>query len=92
VGDAIKKVGIIPAGDTLEFNATNGEFYITAVDIAGNESAPSNTIQIGEPSESSTDKENAAKPPKEEKPKDSAEEDSDHHDGEEDHPPRTEND
>ncbi|MBS4191646.1 penicillin-binding protein [Bacillus sp. FJAT-49705] len=65
-GDTVKKVGSITAGDKLSYNASNGEYYVTAVDIAGKESAPSNTIQIGQP-EPPPDKDNPSKPPKEDK-------------------------
>lgn len=65
--DGATKVGIVSAGDTLSFKAGNGEYYITAVDIAGKESAPSNIIQVGEKPEA-PDKEEP-KPPQE-KPQD----------------------
>jgi penicillin-binding protein 1B len=59
-----KKVGTIKAGSKLSYNAGNGNFYVTAVDIAGQESAPSNVIKIGE------EKPEEPKEPKEpEKPK-----------------------
>jgi penicillin-binding protein 1B len=41
-----KKVGSINAGSSLAFSAGNGAFYVTAVDIAGQESAPSNTVNF----------------------------------------------
>jgi len=47
-GSGAKKVGSIPAGSAFSFNSSNGDFYITAVDIAGNESEPSNIVQIGQ--------------------------------------------
>ncbi len=65
--DGAQKIGIVSAGDTLSFKAGNGEYYITAVDIAGKESAPSNIILIGEKPEA-PDKEEP-KPPQE-KPQD----------------------
>lgn len=68
-GDSIIKAGSISAGDSLSFSAPKGEFYITAVDIAGKESAPSNIIQIGKLDEAPADKNDPAKPPKEDKPK-----------------------
>lgn len=40
------KVSSIKAGSSLSFNATEGSYYVTAVDIAGNESPPSNMIVI----------------------------------------------
>lgn len=43
----IQKVKSIKSGDSLSFTAENGSYYVTAVDIAGNESAPSNLVQIG---------------------------------------------
>lgn len=41
------KVASIISGSTLAFNATNGIYYVTAVDIAGNESVPSNQVVVG---------------------------------------------
>ncbi|WHX39635.1 transglycosylase domain-containing protein [Mesobacillus sp. AQ2] len=58
-----KKVGSIKAGEKLSFNAGDGVFYVTAVDIAGKESAPSNIIEIGKKPEPKD-------PPKDDKPKD----------------------
>jgi len=46
-----KKVGSIKAGAALSFKGGNGSYHVTAVDIAGKESAPSNVIQIGKPAE-----------------------------------------
>ncbi|WP_404329560.1 transglycosylase domain-containing protein [Mesobacillus maritimus] len=43
-----KKVGTLKAGSKLSYKAGNGNFYVTAIDIAGKESAPSNVIKIGE--------------------------------------------
>ncbi len=57
-GTSYKKVASIKAGATLAYNAANGIFYVSAVDIAGRESAASNLIQIGKT------------PPKDDKPKD----------------------
>ena len=57
-----KKVGSIKSGADLVFNAGDGSFYVTAVDIAGKESAPSNIIEIGKPE--------PEKPPADPKPKD----------------------
>lgn len=58
-----QKVGSIKAGAALTFKAGNGAFYVTAVDIAGKESAASNMIEIGKPAEPAT-------PPADPKPKD----------------------
>ncbi|MBM4762588.1 peptidoglycan glycosyltransferase [Bacillus sp. B15-48] len=57
-----RRVSSIKAGTNLSFTAGNGSYYVTAVDIAGQESAPSNLINIGEekPQEPET-----TKPPKE---------------------------
>lgn len=41
------KVAAIQAGEPLTFNGENGLYYVTAVDIAGNESAPSANLLIG---------------------------------------------
>lgn len=62
------KVDSILAGDVLSYKAANGEYYITAVDIAGKESAPSNIIKIGETEETPPAKEDPVKPPQQEKP------------------------
>jgi penicillin-binding protein 1B len=43
-----KKVASIKAGSSLSYSAGNGSFHVTAVDIAGKESAPSNVVKIGE--------------------------------------------
>ena len=56
-GTSYKKVASIKAGATLAYNAANGIFYVSAVDIAGRESSASNLIQIGKT------------PPKDDKPK-----------------------
>lgn len=50
------KVASITNGSKLSYNAGNGTYYVTAVDIAGKESVPSNLVEIG-----------AAPPPKEDK-------------------------
>ncbi len=63
------KIGIVSAGSTLSYRAGNGEYYITAVDIAGKESPPSNSIAVGKSVETPPDKTEPANPP-EEKPKD----------------------
>lgn len=41
------KVGSIKTGSALSFTGGNGKYYVTAVDIAGQESAPSNEVLIG---------------------------------------------
>ncbi|MFE8704159.1 transglycosylase domain-containing protein [Cytobacillus sp. FJAT-54145] len=41
------KVASIKAGLPLSHTGGNGIYYVTAVDIAGNESAPSNEVQVG---------------------------------------------
>lgn len=41
------KVASINAGSKLTTTVGNGSIYVTAVDIAGNESAPSNKVDIG---------------------------------------------
>uniref|UniRef100_UPI0002D65632 transglycosylase domain-containing protein n=1 Tax=Robertmurraya massiliosenegalensis TaxID=1287657 RepID=UPI0002D65632 len=42
-----KKVASIKAGEELSYKGDNGLYYVTAVDIAGQESAPSDEIRIG---------------------------------------------
>lgn len=41
------KIASINSGSSLSYNVGNGSFYVTAVDIAGNESAPSNVVEVG---------------------------------------------
>jgi penicillin-binding protein len=41
------KVGSIISGSSLSYPASMGSYYVTAVDIAGNESVPSNQIDVG---------------------------------------------
>ena len=47
-----KKVASIKAGGSLSYSGGNGSYYVTAVDIAGKESAPSNTASVGQPAKS----------------------------------------
>lgn len=61
------KVGSIVNGSARSFAAGNGAYYVTAVDIAGKESAPSNVVEIGAP-DKPEDQPVAGKPG--EKPKD----------------------
>ncbi|CAM3762324.1 transglycosylase domain-containing protein [Mesobacillus zeae] len=42
-----KKVSSIKAGTALSYSGGKGEFYVTAVDVAGKESGPSNAVKIG---------------------------------------------
>ncbi len=42
------KVASIKVGAALSFTGGNGSYYVTAVDIAGNESAPSGEVRIGQ--------------------------------------------
>ncbi|WP_057772087.1 transglycosylase domain-containing protein [Cytobacillus dafuensis] len=65
-GGTIKKVGSITAGDQRSYQVSTGEYYVTAVDIAGKESAPSNVIQFGQ-TEPPPDKDQPSEPPKEDK-------------------------
>jgi penicillin-binding protein len=66
-----KKVGTVKAGSSLSFKAGNGTIHVTAVDIAGKESKPSNVVEIGKKPEEEKPKEEKPKEekPKEEKPK-----------------------
>jgi penicillin-binding protein len=41
------KVAGIKSGSSLSFNASDGMYYVTAVDIAGKESGPSNQVRVG---------------------------------------------
>lgn len=70
-----QKVGSIKAGADLVFKAGSGAFYVTAVDIAGKESAPSNIVEIGvpkdpKPADPPTDPKPKDPPPTDPKPKD----------------------
>ncbi|MGA9227993.1 MAG: transglycosylase domain-containing protein [Mesobacillus sp.] len=60
-----QKIGSIKAGADLVFKAGSGAFYVTAVDIAGKESAPSNIVEIGVPKDPKP-----ADPPTDPKPND----------------------
>ena len=50
-----QKVASIKAGGSLSYSGGNGSYYVTAVDIAGRESAPSNTASVGQPAEKPVD-------------------------------------
>jgi penicillin-binding protein 1B len=41
------KVASIKGGSSLSYNASDGIYYVTAVDIAGKESGPSNQVVVG---------------------------------------------
>ncbi|WRP05744.1 transglycosylase domain-containing protein [Rossellomorea aquimaris] len=43
------KVGSVKSGGSYSVSVGNGDFYVVAVDVAGKQSAPSNTVQIGKP-------------------------------------------
>jgi len=60
-----KKVKTVKAGENLSYKGGNGSFHVTAVDIAGKESAPSNVVKIGEEKK----KEKEVEQKKQEKPK-----------------------
>lgn len=58
-----RKVASIKAGGKLSFSGGGGSYYVTAVDIAGKESAPSNIVsKDGKPVEVEKPKENKPKP------------------------------
>lgn len=46
-GASARKVASINSGSGLSFTAGSGSYYVTAVDIAGRESAPSNLVTVG---------------------------------------------
>jgi len=46
-GNEKSLVKSVKASETLSFQAQNGQYFVVAVDIAGNESPPSNIVQIG---------------------------------------------
>jgi penicillin-binding protein len=50
-----KRIASIQAGGSLSHRAGTGSYYVTAVDIAGNESAPSNKVSTGQPVEAPAD-------------------------------------
>ncbi|WP_338472057.1 transglycosylase domain-containing protein [Niallia sp. XMNu-256] len=58
------KIATIKAGQSLSYQGDPGSYYITAVDIAGQESASSNVIALGQPTTPSqpTPSESAALP------------------------------
>jgi penicillin-binding protein 1B len=58
------KIASVKVGSSLSMNVGNGSYYVTAVDIAGNESAPSNTIEIGAKPEEPVKTVDPAKPEK----------------------------
>jgi penicillin-binding protein len=41
------KVASIRSDSGLSFTGNSGAYYVTAIDIAGNESAPSNVVNLG---------------------------------------------
>ncbi|MFI8574824.1 transglycosylase domain-containing protein [Rossellomorea aquimaris] len=43
------KVGSVKSGGSYSVSVGNGDFYVVAVDVAGKQSASSNTVQIGKP-------------------------------------------
>ncbi|MGG1629921.1 transglycosylase domain-containing protein [Rossellomorea sp. NRS-1567] len=43
------KVGSVNSGGSYSVSVGNGDFYVVAVDVAGKQSASSNTVQIGKP-------------------------------------------
>ncbi|WP_341356836.1 transglycosylase domain-containing protein [Rossellomorea sp. y25] len=43
------KVGSVKSGGSYSISVGNGDFYVVSVDVAGRQSAPSNTVQIGKP-------------------------------------------
>lgn len=43
------KVGSVKSGGNYSVSVGNGDFYVVAVDVAGKQSAASNTVQIGKP-------------------------------------------
>lgn len=47
-GFLLEKAASIKCGSPLTYTASDGEYYVTAVDIDGNESAPSNRVVIGD--------------------------------------------
>ncbi|XJZ29123.1 transglycosylase domain-containing protein [Bacillota bacterium Lsc_1132] len=47
IGVTPEKVASIKTGTALSFTVSDGAYYVTTVDISGNESAPSNVVQFG---------------------------------------------
>lgn len=55
------KIASIKSGSSLSYTALPGTYFVTAVDIAGKESAPSNLVDISDTSEVGTDPANSLK-------------------------------
>jgi penicillin-binding protein 1B len=73
------KVGSIKSGENYTISVGNGEYFVKAVDVAGKESSPSNTVRVGkaepkpekpkpEPKPPGGDKPTDPKPPEPDKP------------------------
>ncbi len=65
---SFKKVASLPSSDTLTVSVGNGPaaYYVVAVDVGGNESAPSNIVKIGEYAEEPKPVEKKPEEPKQE--------------------------
>ena len=73
-GASSSKVASIKANSSLSYKTDgNGIYYITAVDIAGNESAPSSTIEFKQEAKDQEDKKDKPKEKPKDKPKDKPE-------------------
>ena len=77
------KVGSVKSGGSYSVSVGSGQYFVKAVDVAGKESSPSNTVQVGkaeekpkpekpkeDPKPPSGDKPTDPKPPKPDKPDD----------------------
>ncbi|WP_071460403.1 transglycosylase domain-containing protein [Bacillus massilinigeriensis] len=60
-----KKIASIKAGTSLSHAGGSGEYYITAVDVAGRESGPSNTVKAAEKQEKKKQSKDSGKKEKE---------------------------
>lgn len=62
------KVASIKAGAPLSYTIGDGSYYVTAVDVAGQESAPSNTLVSGQPEQPPAENEQPVQTIPEEQP------------------------
>jgi penicillin-binding protein 1B len=64
------KIGSIKSGENYTVSAGNGEYFVKAVDVAGKESSPSNTVRVGKAEPKAEKPKPDPKPPVGDKPTD----------------------